>query len=222
MAYGVDCLLLGSAGPDAQWIVAGGTVEDKDEVELSEEVPETVSTLDADAGVDEEGEISEPDGGEDETQAEIQQLKTEIEQLKSEVLRAYADSENTRKRAVKDVESAHKYGVERLISDLLPVKDSLDMGLDAAASASDVQSLTEGMELTAKMFGDFFDKFAVTELDPEGEQFDPEFHQAMTVEKSDEAPPGTVLKVMQKGILLNDRLVRPALVIVAKDADEST
>ena len=197
-------------------------MEDKDEIELSEETPADASTTEADTGADEEDEITEPDDGEGETEEEIQQLKTEIEELKSEVLRAYADSENTRKRALRDVESAHKYGVERLISDLLPVKDSIDMGLAAAASASDVQSLTEGMELTAKMFGDFLDKCAVKELNPEGEQFDPEFHQAMTVEKSDDAEPGTVLKVMQKGFLLNDRLVRPALVIVAKDPHESS
>ena len=156
------------------------------------------------------------------TEVETEQLLGKIEELKTEVLRARADVENIRKRAMRDVEAAHKYGLERLVSELLPVKDSIDLGLSAAASASDVDSLTEGMELTVKMFDDFLDKLGVTELDSVGHQFDPDFHQAMTVEESADVAPGTVLKVMQKGFLLNDRLVRPALVIVAKGAADNT
>ncbi|MCZ6771282.1 MAG: nucleotide exchange factor GrpE [Proteobacteria bacterium] len=153
--------------------------------------------------------------------AELELLTAEIADLKNEVLRARADAENVRKRAERDVEAAHKYGLERLVGELLPVKDSLDLGLSAAATASEVESLTEGMELTVKMFKDFFEKLCIEEIDPAGLPFNPDFHQAMTVEESTEAEPGTVVKVIQKGFLLNDRLVRPALVIVAKAAESS-
>ena len=153
--------------------------------------------------------------------SELELLTAEIADLKNEVLRARADAENVRKRAERDVEAAHKYGLERLVGELLPVKDSLDLGLSAAATASEVESLTEGMELTVKMFKDFFEKLCIEEIDPAGLPFNPDFHQAMTVEESTEAEPGTVVKVIQKGFLLNDRLVRPALVIVAKAAESS-
>lgn len=152
-------------------------------------------------------------------QAEIERLTLEVKQMRDEALRARAEADNTRKRAERDVEAAHKYGQERLVNELLPVKDSLDLGLAAAATASDIESLREGMTLTAKMFGDFLDKMAVKAVDPQGERFDPELHQAMTMEESGEVAPGTVLRVMQKGYLLNDRLLRPALVVVAKAAE---
>ncbi|MCZ6893060.1 MAG: nucleotide exchange factor GrpE [Gammaproteobacteria bacterium] len=153
--------------------------------------------------------------------SELELLTAEIADLKNEVLRARADAENVRKRAERDVEAAHKYGLERLVGELLPVKDSLDLGFSAAATASEVGSLTEGMELTVKMFNDFFEKLCIEEIDPAGLPFNPDFHQAMTVEESTEAEPGTVVKVIQKGFLLNARLVRPALVIVAKAAESS-
>ncbi len=163
----------------------------------------------ADASVEEQ-----PEAG------EIERLNAEIGGLRDELLRLRAEMDNVRKRAERDVEAAHKYGQERLLQELLPVKDSMDLGLDAAGSTSDIDSLREGMALTAKMFGDFFDKLSVKVLDPAGERFDPEFHQAMSTEESVEAEPGTVLRVMQKGYALNDRLVRPALVVVARAASD--
>ncbi len=148
--------------------------------------------------------------------AALLELQSQIEALKNDVLRERAETENVRKRARRDVEAAHKYGLERLVQELLPVKDSMDMGLQAALGATEIEALTEGMALTAKMFDDFFGKLNVVAVEPVGERFDPEFHQAMTTEESREVEPGTVLSVMQKGYLLNDRLVRPALVIVAR------
>lgn len=145
-------------------------------------------------------------------------LEAQVEALKEEVLRARAEMDNVRKRAERDVEAAHKYGQERLVNELLPVKDSIDLGLQAAAGATDVEALREGMALTEKAFGDFLDKLAVLAVDPLGERFDPEQHQAMTMEESVEHAPGTVMRVMQKGYLLNERLLRPALVVVAKAA----
>ncbi len=199
-------------------------MDDKDEHEPVDGAPEAVldPQVAVDAGQAEPAASDDALSDNEAIEAETEQLLGKIEELKTEVLRARADAENVRKRAARDVEAAHKYGLERLVSELLPVKDSMEMGLTAAAAASDVDSLIEGMELTVKMFDDFLDKVGVTELDPNGLQFNPDFHQAMTVEESAEAAPGTVLKVMQKGFLLNDRLVRPALVIVAKGAEDDT
>ena len=198
-------------------------MDEKDEHKPVDEAPEAVlepgaTADDAEAAC---GTADAPPEAEDALD-ETEHLRAEVETLKNEILRARADTENFRKRAARDVEAAHKYGLERLIGELLPVKDSVDMGLSAAHSATDVESLTEGMELTVKMFNDFLDKLGVTEIDPHGAPFDPDFHQAMTVEESAEAEPGTVLRVMQKGFLLNDRLVRPALVIVAKGVEDNT
>ena len=140
----------------------------------------------------------------------------------NDLLRARAELDNVRKRAARDVESAHKYALERFVSELLPVKDSLELGLAAAEQAVDIASLREGVELTLKMFAAALDKCCVQAVEPVGEKFNPELHQAMTMEESREAEPGTVLTVVQKGYLLNDRLVRPALVIVAKAPSEAT
>ena len=137
---------------------------------------------------------------------------------RDEALRAMAELDNVRKRAEKDVESAHKFGLEKFIHELLPVKDSMDLGFDAANSATDVDALKEGMALTLKMFEDALEKRGVKELNPLGEDFDPEFHQAMMMEESVEVEAGKILRVMQKGYLLNERLIRPAMVVVAKSA----
>lgn len=149
-------------------------------------------------------------------QAEIARLNIQLTELKDEILRARAELDNARKRAERDVEAAHKYGQERLIQEILPVKDSLDLGLAAAHTATDIDGLRQGMSLTAKMFADFLEKLGIQAVDPVGERFDPERHQAMTTEESAETPPGTVVRVMQKGYLLNERLLRPALVVVAR------
>jgi len=134
-----------------------------------------------------------------------------------EVLRARADLDNTRKRMERDIENAHKYGVEKFVQGLLPVIDSLEMGLAAAKQEdANIGSVKEGTELTLKMFADCVDKFGMQALDPKGEKFNPEFHQAMSIQESNDHEPDTVIAVMQKGYLLNGRLVRPAMVVVAK------
>ena len=172
---------------------------------------EAAATAAAEAGAP--APAAEPEAG------ELEQLRAEIAALQEESLRTRAEVDNIRKRAERDVAAAHKYGLERLVQELLPVKDSMDMGLAAATAATEIESLREGMALTAKMFSDFFDKLNIVEVDPAGERFDPEFHQAMTTEESVEHEPGTVVRVMQKGYSLNERLVRPALVVVSKAAD---
>ena len=162
----------------------------------------------------------EPAAGEE--QASVEELMARLEDMRAkaeghfnDLLRARAEVENLRKRTARDVESAHKYGQERFISEMLPVKDSMELGLSAANNASEVATLREGMELTLKSFNQALEKLGVSELDPLGEKFDPELHQAISVQESD-AEPNTVLTVVQKGYRLHGRLIRPALVIVAR------
>ena len=132
-------------------------------------------------------------------------------------LRAQAELENVRRRLERDLQNAHKFALERFVSELLPVKDSLELGLAASAEkGASPASIAEGVELTLRMLEQAMEKFGITVVDPAGEPFDPEYHQAMTMQESDTAESGTVLTVVQKGYLLNERLVRPAMVIVAK------
>lgn len=132
-------------------------------------------------------------------------------------MRSQAELENIRRRAERDVQNAHKYGVEKFITELLPIMDSMELGL-ATVSSNDENSaqLVEGMELTLKMFRDAFAKFGVTVLDPQGETFNPEFHQAMSMQETADIEPNTVMAVMQKGYVLNERLIRPAMVMVSR------
>lgn len=135
------------------------------------------------------------------------------------LLRTKAEMENLRRRTDKDLENAHKYGMEKFVTEMLPVKDSMELGL--AAEEATAESLLEGMRLTLNMFNSVFDKLSVKEINPEGEKFDPELHQAMTMQPTDDVEPNTVLGVMQKGYTLNERLVRPAMVMVSKKADDA-
>lgn len=131
-------------------------------------------------------------------------------------LRTQAELENLRKRTQRDIENAHKYALERLASELLAIRDSMELGLSASQESADVKSLREGAELTLKMLIQLMEKFEIREINPEKEKFNPELHQAMATQESDQLAPNTVISVMQKGYVLKDRLLRPALVIVAK------
>ena len=131
-------------------------------------------------------------------------------------LRAQAEMDNLRKRTARDVENAHKYALEKFVSELLPIMDSLELGISAAESAENIDDLREGMDLTIKMFNTAMDKFSVTAFDPQGEKFNPEQHEAVSMQEIEGAESGTVVTVMQKGYELNGRLVRPAMVVVAK------
>lgn len=136
-------------------------------------------------------------------------------------LRAQAELENVKRRASIDLEKAHKFALEKFANDLLPVKDSLEMGLSAGESAAEnqLEKIVEGVELTLKMFADVLAKNGVTEVNPEGEKFNPDHHQAMAMQPSPDLEPNTVMSVMQKGYLLNERLIRPAMVLVSKAND---
>ena len=130
-------------------------------------------------------------------------------------LRAAAETENVRKRAVRDVEHAHKFALERISKELLAVRDTLELGLESAENAS-VESLLEGSEATLKLLAATMERFGIEVVDPAGEPFDPEFHEAVSVQASDTVEPGSVVVVLQKGYSLNGRLLRPAMVIVAE------
>jgi molecular chaperone GrpE len=131
-------------------------------------------------------------------------------------LRAAAELENVRKRASRDVENARKFALERFGKELLSVRDTLEMGLAAAENAT-VESLIEGKNATLKLLSTVMSQFGIEEIDPAGEPFDPEFHEAISVQPSDKVEPGSVVTVVQKGYSLNGRLLRPAMVIVAAD-----
>lgn len=131
-------------------------------------------------------------------------------------LRAAAEMENIRKRARRDVENARKYALENFGRDILAVKDSLEMGIQAADKA-DAESLLAGKEATLKLLATTLERFGIQEVDPVGEPFDPERHEAMTMQPSADMEPGSVLAVIQKGYALNGRLLRPAMVVVAAE-----
>ena len=134
-------------------------------------------------------------------------------------LRTKAEMENLQRRSERDVENAHKYALEKFAQELLPVIDSLEMGIHAAQSeGATVDSLREGTELTLKMFKQCIEKFGIEALHPVGESFNPDHHQAMTMIEHPEHDANTVVDVMQKGYLLNERLIRPAMVVVSKGA----
>ena len=149
---------------------------------------------------------------------ELEQAQQKVAEYHDKMLRMQADMENLRKRAERDLSNAHKYAIEKFASELLQVKDSLELGI--GAGDVDVTKLQEGHELTLKMMETVLKKFAIEEIDPHGETFDPNLHQAMTIQESTEYEPNTVISVMQKGYTLNDRLLRPAMVIVAKASEE--
>lgn len=147
----------------------------------------------------------------------LQEAQAKADDNWQAVLRAKAELENVRRGAQRDVEKAHKFALERFCQELLPVKDSLEMGIQAAQSeGADVATIREGTELTLKMLIDVMNKFDIEEVDPQGEAFNPELHQAMSMQESAEHEANTVLAVMQKGYTLNDRLIRPAMVVVSK------
>ena len=158
-----------------------------------------------------------PAGGGDarlaDLEAKLATASAEIEKQREEWLRAKAETDNVRRRGQEDVAKAHRFGLEGFAGALLAVKDSLDAALTVENTS--IESFKEGVELTARQLDSVFEKFQIKEIVPLGERFDPHRHQAISQVASD-AEPGTVVQVLQKGFLLHDRVLRPALVIVAK------
>jgi molecular chaperone GrpE len=160
-----------------------------------------------------ENEVVQDNGAAGSLDARLGELESQLTEAKAAVLYVKAEGENIRRRAMEDIEKARKFALEKFSNELLAVKDSLDAAL--LIEATDVQSYKDGVELTAKQLSSVFDKFNIAEVNPVGEKFDPNKHQAISMLDSDKEP-NTVLTVLQKGYTLNDRVLRPALVTVAK------
>ncbi len=152
-------------------------------------------------------------------QARLEQLGAELESAREQHLRAVAELENVRRRAARDVENAHKYGVERFAAEILSVKDAMEMGLQSAAESEAESAIADGFRATLKLLDQSLAKFGISVVDPQGEPFDPEYHEAMSAQPSAAHEPGIVLMVVQKGYRIHDRLLRPARVIVSRAAE---
>jgi molecular chaperone GrpE len=148
-------------------------------------------------------------------------LQAKVDENWDLYVRAAAELENVRKRAARDVENARKFALERFARELLAVRDSLEMGIDAAGGDDGGAALLEGSKATLKQLATIMEQFGVAEVDPLGEPFDPDLHEAMTMQPSADAEPGSVLTVFQKGYTLNGRLLRPARVVVAQAPEDS-
>lgn len=158
----------------------------------------------------------------DNPQAELEQVRAEAHEAKEQLARLKADTENIRKRSQREVESARKFGLEKFAGDLLEVRDSLEMGLEAANEPdADFKQFYEGMELTRRNLAGSMEKAGIEVVNPEGEAFNPEQHEAVTMQPTEEYAPNTVVSVMKKGYLLNDRVLRAAMVAVAKAPDDA-
>jgi molecular chaperone GrpE len=161
----------------------------------------------------------------DQPVSELDQLREQLEaaeanagMARDELLRVQAEMQNLRRRTEQDIEKAHKYGQEKFSVELLAVMDNLERSAAAAEASEDeaVKAIKEGVELTLKGFADCFKRFNIDAVDPMGEPFDPQLHQAMSIQESPDAEPNTVIAVMQKGYTLHGRVIRPAMVMVSK------
>ena len=149
-------------------------------------------------------------------EGQLEKLQEQSKLSLDKVVRAQAEMENLRKRADRDVQNAHKYALEKFTNELLPIMDSLELGLSASVKAKNLDNLCKGMELTLEMFNTVMEKFGITMIEPKGEKFNPELHDAVSMQETNDSNSGIIIEVMQKGYTLNGRLIRPAMVVVAK------
>jgi molecular chaperone GrpE len=194
------------------------------ETDTATEQPKIVVEPQAQLEGDEEVQDAEPTVTEiDDMQRLLEDARSKADEHWNELLRARAELENQGRRYERELEKTRKYALERFAQDLLPVKDSLEMGLAAAqAEDANVAALREGTELILKMFNEIAARFSIETVDPQGEPFNPEFHQAISTQESDEVAPNTVLTVARKGYVLNNRLLRPAMVVVSKPSVQTS
>ncbi|MDP2904541.1 MAG: nucleotide exchange factor GrpE [Methylovulum sp.] len=189
------------------------TEQETAEAQVESEPVETVNNEEGQAHT----EVGEHEYTLDELKQELLEAKQKAQENWDKALRTHAEMENLKKRTQKDLEDAHKYALTSFAKELLPVMDSLVLGLQAAAGDSaEVKKFREGSELTIKQFESAFAKFNIVALDPLGQPFNAEHHQAMVMQAIEGVEPNTVANVFQKGYLLNGRLLRPAMVVVAK------
>ena len=178
------------------------------QLETAEEVAAAEAETACDAG---------EEGAEPSLEEEVSRLQEDLMAARDAALRAQADAQNVKRRAEQDVEKARKFALERFAGELLPVVDNLKRALESASADDEaIKPIAEGVELTLKSFLDVLGKQNIEVVDPNGEPFDPNLHQAMSMVENAEVEPNTVIAVMQKGYTLNGRLVRPAMVMVSK------
>lgn len=175
--------------------------------------PESAENM-FDVGIDESVDETTNGLSEIEPLEPVAALEEQVGQLKDQLLRVHAEMENVRRRAAEDVSKAHKFSIERFANELLPVQESLEKAL--SDSTGDIATLREGVELTQKQLTNALEKGGVLVIDPKGEKFDPHFHQAISMVPAPDQAPNTVIEVLQKGYKIADRVLRPALVIVAQ------
>ncbi|MCZ6724117.1 MAG: nucleotide exchange factor GrpE [Gammaproteobacteria bacterium] len=160
---------------------------------------------------------SETENGEESVEQQLDRAQSTIKDYWDQIMRLKAEIENNQKRAARDIENAHKFVLRNFAESLLPIVDSMEMGQQVAkAENANLETIVEGAQMTMDMFIQVLEKHGLQQLDPVGEKFDPEQHQAISMIEAEDAESNTVVSVMQKGFLLNDRLVRPAMVVVAK------
>ena len=202
------------------------STQKQDQSEVQDQVEEIIQEQLEDSHKDEEKledahkneeKLESPEKNADSLEAQLEQAQAKAGENWEQFIRAKAEMDNLRRRNVKDLENAHKFGIEKFVTELLPVLDSMVMGL--AVEDASAESLREGMELTMNMLEKMMEKLGIEEIDPLNEKFDVAKHQAMTTQPSAEVEPNTVLAVMQKGYSLNERLIRPAMVIVSRAAE---
>ena len=204
-----------------------GKKTQKDEAELADKDPEKMEIMNEE-NLDLQETNTEERSTEEVTDATlVEALKKIVDaeevatRANDDLLRVQAEMQNLRRRTEQDIEKAHKYSQEKFSTELLSVMDNLERALAAAANHEDeiVKAIYEGVDLTLKSFTDCFNRFHIEAVDPMGEPFDPQLHQAMTIIENGEVEPNTVIEVMQKGYTLHGRVIRPAMVVVSKEPE---
>jgi molecular chaperone GrpE len=191
--------------------------ESEQQENTTEQIAPEVLETDGDAAEAQEQEGEAIAEGEPDPAVKIAELEQALVEARESVLRAQADAINAQRRAEKEVEKARKFALEGFSKEVLVVADNLERALSLVNPEDEaIKSIVEGIELTLKSFGDVLAKFNIEAVDPHGEPFDPQLHQAMSMVPNPEVDPNTVIAVMQKGYTLNGRLIRPAMVMVSK------
>ncbi|XHY20022.1 Protein GrpE [Vibrio sp. NH-UV-68] len=191
----------------------------EEELQQQQEVEQEAEVVGTDADIEwnEETELDEKEAKIAQLEAALLSSEAKVQEQQDSVLRAKAEVENMRRRSEQEIDKARKFALNKFAEELLPVIDNLERAIQAADTENEaIKPLLEGVELTHKTFADVVSKFGLKEINPEGETFNPELHQAMSIQESPDHEANTVMFVMQKGYELNGRLIRPAMVMVAK------
>lgn len=191
--------------------------------DIEAEEPQDLMTEEVDQPEVEETSEPEPQANAKDIIQKIEELRSKLDvaekqskEYEDKALYAIAEMENAKRRAQLDVENAHKFGLEKFLCSMIPVMDSLDQALEVKSDASESVAMREGIEMTLKMFIDTVSKAGVVRIDPIGEAFDPNLHEAMSMQENPDHEPDTIIAVFQRGYQLNGRLIRPARVVVSK------